>query len=416
MNRKLFLCAGIRVIHNKLMGNGYIYNIKTGKEYFLNNAGIKILDHLVNGDNKKINQRYRNYIDQLVNTKIITYYGNEPKGIYRAIATKTPLKSVQFELSKKCNLRCVHCYIPDYSTKEDLRLSEILDLIEECANLGVINFDITGGEPFINKDINKILYYINKYGMKTTIFTNGTILTDRILETLRNVNIEKLKISIDGYDSASHDMVRGKGSYERTMTNIKKLLENGIRVEINTVLHKKNIAFSKKIIADLEALNIPYHVDRYVPMQEDTNDDMVISDEEYLEAIKHISNTKISDLIKKPNSSADLATTFFCGAGNSYVFIKSDGAVGFCPTMPKDFIGGDLKHECLSHIWYGSKFFKRIRNINCRFFDECKVNYICKGGCRSRSQLIYGDINKPDLQMCKLMKELTGVTPPSLIN
>ena len=83
--------------------------------------------------------------------------------------------------------------------------------------------------------------------------------------------------------------------------------------------------------------------------------------------------------------------------------------------MPKNFSGGNILDENLEEIWLNSKFFNHIRNVNCKYYKECPVSGICRGGCRSRSQLLYGDVEKADLQMCKLMKELTGETPPPLV-
>ena len=201
--------------------------------------------------------------------------------------------------------------------------------------------------------------------------------------------------------------IRGSGAYKKTIENIGKIKEAGIPIEINTVLHRNNYKMARKIIEQSEKLEVLYHIDRYVPFDGKICDHLCIANEEYLEAIQRIVETKLSDIV---SNSIIQDNGFFCGAGNSYVFIKSNGNVAFCPTMPEDFLGGNLKKESLKDIWENSVFFKRMRNVNCKYFSECSLSYVCKGGYRSRSTLLYGSIDVEDLQSGKLMYKMTGIT------
>ncbi|NSS93489.1 radical SAM protein [Enterococcus faecalis] len=410
MVKNFVLTDSTNYIYNLNKKTGFLFNKKTGKEFFLNKMGAEILSDILKKKKNKLTPVEENYILRLKAYGLITDV-KITDGVYREVQTDIPLQSIQLELSKKCNLKCIHCYIPNYSTKNDMTLNQVKKVIDEASDLGVINFDITGGEPFLRKDILEILEYIHVKGMRTTIFTNGTIISENILQKLKDLNISKLKISIDGYDSKTHDEVRGKGAFKKTIENIVKFKEAGLLIEINTVLHKNNYKMAKKIIEQLERLEVPYHVDRYVPFDGNVYDHLCITDEEYLEAIQGIVETKLSDIV---SDSTTQDNGFFCGAGNSYVFIKSNGTVAFCPTMPENFSGGNFKKQSLKEIWENSIFFKRIRNVNCKYFSVCSLSHICKGGCRSRSTLIYGSIDTEDLQSCKLMYNITGIASPPL--
>ncbi|MGZ1062229.1 SPASM domain-containing protein [Streptococcus thermophilus] len=96
------------------------------------------------------------------------------------------------------------------------------------------------------------------------------------------------------------------------------------------------------------------------------------------------------------------------------MFINSSGDVGFCPTLSSTkFCGGNINEKTLNDIWINSKFFNHIRNVRCKYYNECPANYVCQGGCRSRAQFFGGSIGSPDIQECKLAYNLTGIKPKS---
>ena len=70
--------------------------------------------------------------------------------------------------------------------------------------------------------------------------------------------------------------------------------------------------------------------------------------------------------------------------------------------------------KTLNDIWINSKFFNHIRNVRCKYYNECPANYVCQGGCRSRAQFFGGSIGSPDIQECKLAYNLTGIKPKSM--
>ena len=136
-----------------------------------------------------------------------------------------------------------------------------------------------------------------------------------------------------------------------------------------------------------------------------------ISDEEFNNAILCIPNIQANC----NNISESTFESFYCGAGNSYVFINSSGDVGFCPTLSSTkFCGGNINEKTLNDIWINSKFFNHIRNVRCKYYNECPANYVCQGGCRSRAQFFGGSIGSPDIQECKLAYNLTGIKPKSM--
>lgn len=166
-----------------------------------------------------------------------------------------------------------------------------------------------------------------------------------------------------------------------------------------------------------DTLKISFHFDRFIPMGQGlrSGQDLMISDEEYIQTIAEEYRTLTANYPDSHSAAFSDEIGFYCGAGNSYVFITSQGVVKFCPTMPEHFSGGNIREHSLKEIWERGQIFTEDRNVNCKYIRTCPHAKECKGGCRSRSLILYGGIDEPDLQMCKLYYKLTGIMSPGLL-
>jgi len=133
-----------------------------------------------------------------------------------------------------CNLTCHHCFI-SCSPKNDsfgyLSLLDVKEKLEESVVLGVKEYYFTGGEPFLNRDMVPILVETLRYG-PATVLTNGTVLKDEWLETLReaehgSVYSLEFRVSIDGFSTVTNDPIRGEGTFDRAMEGVVNLVEFG---------------------------------------------------------------------------------------------------------------------------------------------------------------------------------------------
>lgn len=134
-----------------------------------------------------------------------------------------------------CNLACTHCFVscsPTNHTHEFMTLAEIRRYLDEAARLGVREYYFTGGEPFLNPEMEAILEAALAVG-PATVLTNGLLLPpDRCtrLKTLADASEYSLdlRVSLDGYDAASNDPIRGAGTFERILAGIRNLAEAGL--------------------------------------------------------------------------------------------------------------------------------------------------------------------------------------------
>ena len=185
------------------------------------------------------------------NTKIVEF------------STKIPLKVIQIEVTNKCNLRCMHCYLPDYSKELDRK--KISSIVYEAKQLGVMDVDFTGGEPLLLQGLSEIIEEVLKEGMCTTIFTNAVYIPEDFKILIQRYDGIRLKVSLDGWNETIHDSIRGRGTFKRTIKNIEYFRSLGVPVTVNVVLNNKNISGVKYFLELFDRLDVKYAFDRFLP-------------------------------------------------------------------------------------------------------------------------------------------------------
>jgi molybdenum cofactor biosynthesis enzyme MoaA len=148
----------------------------------------------------------------------------------------TSLDTLWFQVGGTlCNLACTHCFIscsPTNHTHELLRLDEVERYLEEAVRLGVREYYFTGGEPFLNPDMEAILEATLRVG-PASVLTNGLLLDPvrcarlKTLEQSSDYSLD-LRVSLDGYDAATNDPIRGEGTFVRILDGIRNLSEAGL--------------------------------------------------------------------------------------------------------------------------------------------------------------------------------------------
>lgn len=164
-------------------------------------------------------------------------------GSDRAFVEAKKLKTLWFNTGTLCNIECKNCYI-ESSPKNDrlvyLTFDEVKKFIDESIEyrLGTEEIGITGGEPFMNKDIIKIIDYSLSKNFKTLVLSNAMkpmINKKEELLKLRNENLI-IRVSIDHYTEEKHDLIRGAGAYKAMLEGLKWLNQNNFRYALATRL------------------------------------------------------------------------------------------------------------------------------------------------------------------------------------
>lgn len=187
-----------------------------------------------------------------------------PSHLLQFSADKRPV--VVWNITRRCNLRCVHCYAhaKDIEFENELTTAEGKALIDDLAEFGAPVLLLSGGEPLVRKDLPELAEYAVKKGMRAVISTNGTLIDRNTAQVLKKIGLSYVGISLDGMEEVN-DRFRGvKGAFEKALDGIRNCKEAGIKVGLRFTINKFNAAEIPNLFDLLEDMDIPricfYHL------------------------------------------------------------------------------------------------------------------------------------------------------------
>jgi radical SAM protein with 4Fe4S-binding SPASM domain len=162
----------------------------------------------------------------------------------RAARERIPLDG-SIELTHRCNLRCIHCYLGPHgegdATGGELSADEWCGIIDQLAAAGTLRLTITGGEPLLRRDFPAVYEKAVLGGMLVSVYTNATLVDAETVCLLRKLPPKVVEVTIHGGTAATHDGIsRVPGSFERCLEGVRLLRGRGVRVNLKTVLMTLN--------------------------------------------------------------------------------------------------------------------------------------------------------------------------------
>lgn len=351
--------------------------------------------------------------------------------------TKFKLDCVYLYFSQYCNLKCRHCWIdPQFSTEkikgdEEVDVQTVISALEECRQLGMASVKITGGEPFLRKDIFKLLDYLKNNKIEIMLETNATLIKEEEAKALKEANVSQIAVSLDGPDEQTHQLLRGiKGSFTQAIDGIKFLKEQSLNVQVIISLWRKNkdyikatIDLSRHLGVNSFKLNIIQNISRADKMAEDNE---ILSVKEVIDFYKELKE----ELEKEPpfkvifdippafhplvdSQLKDLCT---CGIMN-ILGILGDGKISICGIgrRAETLVLGQVGQNKIKDIWNEHPTLKEIRgkvpgNLE-GVCAKCILKYYCLGKCRAEAYYSQGSLLAP-LSFCQEAYE-QGLFPVS---
>ncbi len=269
------------------------------------------------------------------------------------------------EITYKCNLNCIHCYLPEYyKTKKTMTTEKIKNVIKQIKNLGGLYIVFTGGEPLIREDIFDLIKYAKGLNFVVLLFTNGTLIDEKVAQKLKFSGVDKVEISFYGREIVHNSITLKNDSYKKVVCAIRYLKKEGINTAIKCPIMEINY-------------------DEYVYLQEfaknnclETKFDFVLvpkNDGDSTPQKYMISQKKIKDFLQKikfnHKKSLDLISNLICSAGRNIVGITADGKV--YPCLQFSYKIGDLNNQTFKQIWFSKKF-EQLNKQNIDNYVECK--------------------------------------------
>lgn len=305
---------------------------------------------------------------------------------------------VAWELTHKCNARCVHCYSasgPDSTCDTELSLSVALDLIDQLADAGVLVLAFSGGEPLMHRHWKRLVSHAVGRGLNVNIGSNGSTVTAKHADVLAELGVKSVTISVDSHDAAVHDRFRQlAGLHSKAILAIKRLVERGVRVVVGFTPTKLNWAHGTEVIELAYRLGAnAANLSEYVPAGRGSLDLALSPDElravlaEWIDARRRYQgrmeiiwhDCRVGMLVPDDEKRNYVG----CGAGRLVARILPDGTITPCVFLPTPI--GRIRDSSFKALWSGApllrQFRERVGHVsgNC---GSCAHLKTC-GGCRA---------------------------------
>jgi len=316
---------------------------------------------------------------------------------------------IQWHVTERCNLRCRHCYQQERRPSE-LSLDSIMDIIEEASGMildwedsyGIklsMSYNISGGEPFLRRDLFEIIEGIAWKGADIYILSNGTVIDKDAAGKLARIGIRAVQVSMEGPE-AIHEEIRGKGSFSAAVAGVKNLLDAGVPVNLNATLSTVNARYFIEMIDLSKSLGVQrLGFSRLVPYgRGEAMLDKMIGTEEIktlyekifaLNAtpLKIITGDPIASQLSSLETGEDMGNVAAggCAAGVSGLTILSDGTITPCRRL--NIPMGNVKTDSLREVWATSPMLEHLRDRN-KYQGKCGA---CKrwANCRGCRAIAY---------------------------
>ncbi|QIW22971.1 radical SAM protein [Sulfolobus sp. S-194] len=150
---------------------------------------------------------------------------------------------ITWNMTYKCNLKCLHCYInASPQGDEGLTKDEALNLVDQMAEIKIPLLIMSGGEPLMRRDFFEIAKYASERGLRLALSTNGTLISKKVAEELKEIGFLYIGISLDSPYPEFHDKFRGvEGAFDLTVKGIKNAIEAGLNVGLRFTITSRNI-------------------------------------------------------------------------------------------------------------------------------------------------------------------------------
>jgi len=269
-----------------------------------------------------------------------------------------------WEITKNCNLKCLHCIIGGRSSRE-LTTQESLNVISRIVQFGGKKLRLTGGEPLMRKDLGLIIQEARAFGLDLDLITNGTMLNDDFLRKYGR-HFKHMAISIDG-QKQTHDYIRGKGSHKKSMLAAKKIMDFGIDLSIYITLHSLNKNFIDILMEELISTGIRnFHFS-------EINMEGRASENRHLLLKPNRVNNHLKILLSQLNRNIDVgrvSSDSNCSLSPKSVYLQSDGKIYACVEVafraPEQKIAHILEPKAKDKIM---RFFSKEskQKLGCRY-------------------------------------------------
>ena len=349
--------------------------------------------------------------------------------ISRTVLRHQPL-SVHFDLTYRCNERCVHCYL-DHDDHGELTTAECLTVMKDLASAGTLFLTFSGGEIFLRPDLYEILAEARRLHFDVSLKTNALLVTEERAARLREFGVRRVQISVYSDIPEVHDAItKVPGSLQRTLAAIPLLLEQGLQVKLACPLMRENLLAYRGVMALAEKIGVPYVLDLTITPMMDGNEAPLAHRIPVSSLLPVMQDPALHACKPQPTAEAARAMQDYpatigsavssgiessayedlpCSAGHNSCYISPYGDVFPCVQLPQ--AAGNLRRERFRDIWYHAPQLERLRGIResqLPVCSRCEIRSYCER-CPGLALMEGGDLLGAYERACELAEQKAGL-------
>jgi AdoMet-dependent heme synthase len=327
--------------------------------------------------------------------------------------------SVHFDITYRCNERCIHCYL-DHDDLGEMATAEIEDVLDQLADAGVFFLALSGGEVLMRRDFFHIVEYARRRLFNVKIKTNGVMIRDIEACRLRQLGVEQVQISVYSHRPEVHDgITKLPGSLRRTIEAIRFLKLQGLKVSMANVLMTANLFDNQGVMSLAKELGVSYTLDPTITPKIDGNTAVLALRAPGAELHRVFRNEElvgnVAEFCAPPAApDEDVMDGYPCSAGHTSCYISPYGDVFPCVQFPLP--SGNLRREKFMDIWRHSSALEEVRSIRARDLTTCSA---CShvGSCSRCPGLAYmeGNMRGPSSADCEKSFQRTGIASANML-
>jgi len=344
-------------------------------------------------------------------------------------------RSLDLEITSRCNLRCRYCYyfnnpVVNYT---ELPAEEWLDFFSELGELGVMDLSLAGGEPFMREDLPRLIEGIVRNRMRYNLLSNGSLITDDMAAFLASTHrCNHVQISIDGSRPETHDVFRGKGSFDGALRGLRTLQRHGVPVTVRVTLHRHNVAdleaTTHLLLDELGLGSFGTNAAGYLGNCRRYADEVMLTVEDRMLAMQTLARltecypgriqanagplAEVRYWSKMEEARRTSAAPFpngghltACGCANSKLAVRADGIIVPCNMLAHIELGR-INKDSLFTIWHDHPDLNALRQrytiplSSFEFCADCDYQPYCTGNCPALAYTLTGQVNGPSPDAC----------------
>ena len=347
-----------------------LYNPISKVKVYLTSEGNKIIDQIKSSlGSYNFDDADKKFIKKLLNLGFLEF-NNQFNDITKELNILGP-ETIEWELSRKCNLKCNYCFLKKY---DYINEKDPLSYLNEILKIPFLEIIITGGEPLLlGNKLKEIIKLLRQNNKGVILYSNGGLINEDWINFIKEYNVGLF---------IGNDFITKNKNKSLNKKDILKIKKQGIDVGVNLVITKHNLNEAKELFMFCKRNKIPLRSNLVLdntPLKP-TQKESIVFFKEKIYNLDHIG----------------------CGAGSKTFYIRSDGKITPCALFLSDnFLKGTDNYEKIKDICN-----KKFPTLTLNFCKDCNLKFMCNSGCRARAYLEQGSIFSKDEIRCNLERTL----------